>query len=358
MKVLDHGTRKDMRAVWMDSNGIIWMIDQCKLPRALELVSAIGIFDVADAIKGMIVRGAPAIGATAALGIAQAAGQGLDLDQAGALLKGTRPTAHDLAFAVDHTVAEVRKGKDPRVVAEAYVDSLVERCRKIGEFGAPLIQSGAKLLTHCNAGALATVDYGTALAPMRVAHSRGIDFFVWVDETRPRLQGSKLTAWELLNEGIDHAVIADNAAGHYFQRGEVDLVITGADRIVGNGDFANKIGTYEKALLAKEHGVPFYVAAPVSTFDFSKKAGASIPIEERAEEEVLQVGDERIAPAGSHGRNPGFDVTPARFVTGFITEVGVLRADELKRVRSLGGKPPKSRVRKAPPKRGGSKRRR
>jgi len=334
VKVLDHGTRKQMRAVWMDGNGIIWMIDQRKLPAALELVSAIGIFDIAGAIKDMTVRGAPAIGATAALGIAQAAAQGLNLDEAGSLLKGTRPTAHDLAFAVDHTVRQIRAGKDPRFAAEAYVESIVERCRKIGEFGAPLIKENAKLLTHCNAGALATVDYGTALAPMRLAHDRGVSFFVWVDETRPRLQGSKLTAWELLNEGIDHAVIADNAAGHYFQRGEVDLVITGADRIVANGDFANKIGTYGKALLAKEHGVPFYVAAPLSTFDFSKKSGALIPIEERGEDEVTLIGAERLAPSGSRARNPAFDVTPARLVAGFITEVGILKADELKRVMS------------------------
>ncbi len=342
MKVLDHGTRKDMRAVWMDGNGIIWMIDQRKLPGALELVSAVGIFDIAGAIKDMVVRGAPAIGATAALGLAQAAGQGLNLDQAGALLKGTRPTANDLAFAVDHTVGEIRKGKDPRVVAEAYVESVVLRCRKIGEFGAPLIKAGSKVLTHCNAGALATVDYGTALAPMRLAHDRGVDFFVWVDETRPRLQGSRLTAWELLNEGIDHAVIADNAAGHYFQHGEIDLVLTGADRIAANGDFANKIGTYEKALLAKEHGVPFYVAAPLSTFDFSLKSGATIPIEERSEDEVVLLGAERLAPVGSHARNPAFDVTPARLVTAYITEVGLLKADELQRVKSFGAPSAKS----------------
>jgi S-methyl-5-thioribose-1-phosphate isomerase len=281
----------------------------------------------------MTVRGAPAIGATAALGMAQAAGQGLNLDEAGALLKGTRPTANDLAFAVDHVTARIRAGEDPRKAAEAYVDSIVARCRKIGEFGAPLIKEGAKLLTHCNAGALATVDYGTALAPMRVAHDAGRDFFVWVDETRPRLQGAKLTAWELLNEGIPHAVITDSAAGHYFQRGEVDLVITGADRIVANGDFANKIGTYTKALLAREHGVPFFVAAPISTFDFGKESGKEIVIEERGEEEVTRMGAEQLAPKGSRARNPGFDVTPAKFVTGFITEVGILKPDHISKVR-------------------------
>lgn len=356
MKVFDHGTRKDMRAVWMDGNGTVWMIDQRKLPHALELVPAVGLSDIAHAIRDMTVRGAPAIGATAALGIAQAAGQGLNLDEAGALLKGTRPTAHDLAFAVDHTVALIRKGKDPRTVAEAYVDSIVERCRMIGEFGAPLIKQGFKVLTHCNAGALATVDYGTALAPMRLAHDRGVDFLVWVDETRPRLQGAKLTAWELLNEGIDHRVIADNAAGHYFQRGEVDLVITGADRIVANGDLANKIGTYEKALLAKEHKVPFFVAAPLSTFDFSKASGASIPIEERPEDEVTQVGTERLTPALSRAANPAFDVTPARLVTGYITEVGILKADQLKRVESFGSRPKPLKARKGAPARPAAKR--
>jgi S-methyl-5-thioribose-1-phosphate isomerase len=333
VKVVHDGKPRDMRAVWMDKPGIIWMIDQRLLPGELKLVSAIGIFDIHSAIKDMTVRGAPAIGALAALGIAQAAGQGLALDEAGALLKSARPTANDLAFAVDHVIARIRDGEDPRKAAEAYVDAIVERCHKIGTFGAPLIKEGAKLLTHCNAGALATVDYGTALAPMRVAHDAGRNFFVWVDETRPRLQGSKLTAWELLNEGIPHAVIADGAAGHFFQRKEVDLVITGADRIVANGDFANKIGTYTKALLAKEHGVPLYVAAPISTFDFSKKTGKQIVIEERGEEEVTRLGPEQVAPKGSRARNPAFDVTPARFVKGFITEVGILKPEQISRVQ-------------------------
>jgi translation initiation factor eIF-2B subunit alpha/methylthioribose-1-phosphate isomerase len=183
---------------------------------------------------------------------------------------------------------------------------------------------------------------------MRAAHDAGRQFFVWVDETRPRLQGAKLTAWELLNEGIDHAVIADNAAGHYFQRGEVDLVITGADRIVGNGDFANKIGTYEKAVLAREHGVPFYVAAPVSTFDLSMKAGGAIPIEERGEEEVTRVGGEQLAPTGSKARNPAFDVTPAKFVTGYITEVGILKAGRLAEIRRAAMEKPLQSRRPAP----------
>jgi S-methyl-5-thioribose-1-phosphate isomerase len=332
VKVLEGGRARDLRAVWMERDGSISLIDQRKLPGALELVSARTTRQVAEAIRDMAVRGAPAIGATAALGVAQAALKKGDLRKAAALLKAARPTANDLAFAVDHMVAEIEAGADPRRAAESYVDSIVDRCRKIGTFGAPLIKDHSKVLTHCNAGALATVDYGTALAPMRVAHEQGRDFFVWVDETRPRLQGAKLTAWELLNEGIAHAVIADNAAGHYFQRGEVDLVITGADRIVANGDFANKIGTYEKAVLAREHGVPFYVAAPISTFDFTMESGRSIPIEERSEEEVTLVGGERLAPEGSAARNPAFDVTPSKFVKGFITEVGVLRPSEVSKV--------------------------
>lgn len=329
MKVLQGGKPRDIRAVWMDGEGDIRIIDQRVLPGKLAFVRARTLEDVAAAIKDMTVRGAPAIGATASFGVALAARQGLDLDKAGRLLKATRPTANDLAFAVDHTVARIRAGEDPREAAEGYADSIVDRCRKIGEFGAPLIKEDAKILTHCNAGALATVDYGTALAPMRVARDAGRHFFVWVDETRPRLQGSKLTAWELFNEGIPHAVIADNAAGHYFQRREVDLVLTGADRIVANGDLANKIGTYEKALLAREHGVPFYVAAPISTFDFGRRTGAEIPIEERGEEEVTHIGRERLAPLGSPARNPAFDITPAKLVAGYITEVGVLRAAEL-----------------------------
>jgi S-methyl-5-thioribose-1-phosphate isomerase len=204
-------------------------------------------------------------------------------------------------------------------------------CRKIGENGASLIEDSDSILTHCNAGALATVDFGTALAPIRVAHRSGKELFVYVDETRPRLQGSKLTAWELVNEGIDHAVIPDNAAGHYL-KGDVDLVIVGADRIATNGDFANKIGTYEKAVLARTNKVPFYVAAPISTFDPATRRGSDIVIEERSEKEVLFVDGVRIAPRGSKALNPAFDVTPRKYVTGFITEKGVLSPGEVSSV--------------------------
>jgi methylthioribose-1-phosphate isomerase len=212
--------------------------------------------------------------------------------------------------------------------ADDYADSIVEMCYRIGENGSGLIKEGYRILTHCNAGALATVDFGTALAPIRVAHRAGKKLFVYVDETRPRLQGAKLTAWELVNEGIDHAVISDNAAGHYMKN-DVDIVIVGADRIARNGDFANKIGTYTKAVLAKENGVPFYVAAPVSTFDTKIRGGAQITIEERSEDEVLFVDGCRVAPNGSRALNPAFDVTPAKYVTGFITEKGVFKPGRL-----------------------------
>jgi len=213
--------------------------------------------------------------------------------------------------------------------ADSYADSIVEKCLQIGKNGSTLIKDGSRILTHCNAGALATVDVGTALAPIRLAHRSGKRIFVYVDETRPRLQGAKLTAWELANEGIDHAIISDNAAGHYLKE-DVDVVIVGADRIARNGDFANKIGTYTKAVLAKENGVPFYVAAPVSTFDKRIRTGSQIVIEERSEDEVLFVDGCRIAPDGSRALNPAFDVTPAKFVKGFITERGVLRPGRLR----------------------------
>ncbi len=313
----------------MDARGRVVMIDQRELPHRLVFVRCETPAKVARAITTMVIRGAPSIGAAAAYGVAQAKVQRRDLRKAASQIKAARPTANDLFFAVDWMVEQVEAGRKPREAAEDYADKIVERCRAIGKHGAPLIDDGDKLLTHCNAGALATVDYGTALAPMRAAHDEGIDFFVWVDETRPRLQGARLTAWELLNEGIAHAVIADNAAGHYFRRGEVDLVLTGADRIVRNGDFANKIGTYEKAVMAKENGVPFYVAAPLSTFDFASPNGSAIQIEEREGTEVSSVGSVRLTPEGSPVRNPAFDVTPAKFVRGFITEYGILRPNQV-----------------------------
>ena len=226
--------------------------------------------------------------------------------------------------------------------ANSYADWSAENCKKIGSFGNEIVKEGSKILTHCNAGALACVDYGTALAPMRAAHENNKEIFVFVDETRPRLQGSRLTAFELAEEGIKHAIIADNAAGHYMKNGEIDLVITGADRIAANGDVANKIGTYTKAVLAKEHGIPFYVAAPSSTIDFDTATGEDIPIEERKEEETLHawgLSDQgvfqrvRTSPKSSNAKNPAFDVTPAELITGIITEKGIFKPGEIRNIK-------------------------
>ncbi|MFQ5908020.1 MAG: S-methyl-5-thioribose-1-phosphate isomerase [Thermoplasmata archaeon] len=318
----------DLRTVWMEGD-VVHLIDQRLLPAEYKVFEASDYNDVGFAIAEMVVRGAPAIGATAAYGMAQASLQGRDLKEVAAYFRATRPTAHDLFFAVDHMLEAAKEGRDLVEAAEAYAEDSLARCRAMGKHGLPLVGDGARVLTHCNAGALATVGYGTALAPIRAAIEAGRNVFVFVDETRPRLQGAKLTAWELDREGIDHAVIADNAAGLFMARGDVDLVITGADRIAANGDVANKIGTYEKAVLAKENGIPFYVAAPVSTFDFSLASGNDIPIEERNDEEVREVGGESLTPPGSPVRNPAFDVTPARYISGYITERGVLRVDDL-----------------------------
>jgi len=270
---------KEMRSLWWD--GTLKLIDQRKLPFQLKIFEADSVEKVAYAIKKMVVRGAPAIGCAA---------------------------------AVDYMVENESRIE----AAHRYVEDIVEKCRKIGEVGEKLIKHGSKILTHCNAGALATVDLGTALSPIRMAKDREI--FVWVDETRPRLQGL-LTSWELKQEGIKHAVIADNAAGYFMKEGKVDMVIVGADRIASNYDVANKIGTYEKAVLAKENDIPFYVAAPISTFDESISDGRKIKIEERDAEEVTKIFD-YIPP---EIRNPAFDVTPAEYITGIITEKGIIK---------------------------------
>ena len=328
MKVRTAKGVEEYRAVWMDG-GVVQMIDQRALPHTFELFSAETTDEVAFAIREMVVRGAPSIGAAAAYGIAMAAMNGEPLEQAVQAITSTRPTANDLFHAARQVASDIQAGMDPEMAAQQYVEGIVEECRAIGEAGAPLIKDGAHVLTHCNAGALATIDHGTALAPIRAAVEAGREVFVFVDETRPRLQGARLTAWELVNEGIPHAIIADNAAGFYISRGEVDMVIVGADRICRNGDFANKVGTYEKALLAKAHGVPFYVAAPSSTFDAELETGADIPIEERDPKEVLFIGEYRLAPEGAEALNPAFDVTPGGLVTGFITERGVVTPEEL-----------------------------
>ena len=315
-----------VRALWFEG-GRLRLVDQRRLPGRYVVRSLRRAAEVATAIRTMQVRGAPAIGVAAAYGMALAAAEGRDGPEAAAAkLRATRPTAVDLFVGIEAVRKAWAAGGDPVAAADAYRSAIVAECHAIGRAGASRFRSGMRVLTHCNAGALATVEWGTALAPIRVAHDRGRSLFVWVDETRPLLQGARLTAWELARERIPHAVIADNAAGHFMHRGEVDAVIVGADRIARNGDFANKIGTYEKALLAREHGIPFYVAAPWSTFDPATPSGVGIPVEERSAEEVTHLAGRRVTPAGSRARNPAFDVTPGRWVTGFVTPRGVLSA--------------------------------
>jgi S-methyl-5-thioribose-1-phosphate isomerase len=318
-----------VRALYWERNALV-VIDQRALPERRRLLRLRRVEDVAEAIRNMTVRGAPTIGVTAAYGMAIAARQGgFTAARAARLLRSTRPTAHDLFVGIDRVRIAWEGGHDPLEAAAAYRAEVVDECRAIGEAGASLFRHRTRVLTHCNAGALATVEWGTALAPLRSAHDAGARLFVWVDETRPLLQGSRLTAWELDQEGIDHAVIADNAAGHFLHRGDVDAVIVGADRIARNGDFANKIGTYEKAVVARENRIPFYVAAPWSTFDEAARTGASIPVEERGPDEVVRWGGRQTAPRRSPVRNPAFDVTPARYVTAFVTPAGVVRPRDL-----------------------------
>jgi len=316
---------KEYRSLWFE-DGKLLMIDQRKLPFEFSIFEAGCVDDVAFAIKDMVVRGAPAIGCAAAYGIALA--EKGEIETAFTKLANTRPTAHDLFHALEYMRRKIEGGEDPLDAAEKYVEQIIDKCRKIGEYGETLIQDGARILTHCNAGALATVDYGTALSPMRVAKRRGKKIFVYVDETRPRLQGS-LTSWELKNEEIEHVVIPDNAAGYFMEKGEIDMILVGADRIAMNGDFANKIGTYEKAVLAKENNIPFYVAAPLSTFDRNLGRGEEIVIEERGENEIKRIRGVDIFPEWVKVKNPAFDVTPARYVTAFITERGVIKPDEI-----------------------------
>lgn len=311
---------KNYRALWF-KDGEVKFIDQRKLPYDFEIYVAKTVDDVAFAITDMIVRGAPSIGVAAAYGMVIGR---KDLEETAKKLRQTRPTAYDLFYAIDYMIKEIKDGRDALEAANIYFEDIIEQCKKIGENGGKLIEDGMRILTHCNAGALATVDYGTALAPLRFAHENGKKIFVFVDETRPRLQGL-LTSWELEQEGIEHSIIADNAAGHFMKNGEIDMVITGADRIAGNGDVANKIGTYEKAVLAKENGIPFYVAAPTSTFDKTIKSGNEIIIEERGREELTTINSHRIMPDYIKAKNPAFDVTPAKYVKGYITEKGVVK---------------------------------
>jgi methylthioribose-1-phosphate isomerase len=321
-----------VRALWFRGTAL-HVLDQRELPRRVVVRRLTRVEQVAEAIRSMTVRGAPTIGVAAAYGMVLAHASGAyGADRAARLLRATRPTAFDLFVGIETVRTAWTEGRDVRAAADEYRAQIVDACHRIGTAGAPLLAQSRKVLTHCNAGALATVEWGTALAPIRVARERGARLFVWVDETRPLLQGSRLTAWELARERIPHAVIADNAAGYYLSNGEVDAVMVGADRIARNGDFANKIGTYEKAVVAHENGIPFYVAAPWTTFDARRPTGAAIPVEERDPAEVLEVAGRRLAPRASPAHNPAFDVTPAKYVTAFVTPGGVVRPGDLARV--------------------------
>ena len=344
---------KATATIWLREDGwSVGIIDQTRLPHLLETVVLKTSDDAAYAIKAMLVRGAPLIGVTAAYGMALAMRQNAsdaNLENTAAFLAEQRPTAVNLRWAVDGMVAVLKPLAPEQRVAAAYAQAArvaaddVEMCRRIGVHGLGIIRQIAagkgggpvNILTHCNAGWLACVDWGTATSPIYHAHDAGIPVHVFVDETRPRNQGASLTAFELGQHGIPHTLIVDNAGGHYMQQGAVDLVIVGTDRVAANGDVANKIGTYLKALAALDNGVPFYVALPGSTIDWTLQSGSQIPIEERDRDEVLkvtgrtaagQIVSVSIAPEGTIAGNPAFDVTPARLVSGLITERGVCAA--------------------------------
>lgn len=324
---------KEYRSVWREKN-IVYLIDQTKLPFEFSIVETSSYADTVDCIKRMAVRGAPAIGVAGAYAYVQAAYEfGKDsesLAKASMEIRAARPTAVDLMNVIDEMKQIDQTLSSLEEASEKIADRIVESCKKISEFGSSLIKQNAIILTHCHTGAPAAVDHGTALGAIKQAYNDKKNIFVYVDETRPRIQGA-LTSWELLEHGVPSKVLVDGAAGSLLKSGKVDMVIVGADRICANGDFANKIGTYSLAVLAKENGVPFYVAAPLTTFDFNLKDGSMITIEERKEEEVLMIQGKRIYVEGVHAFNPAFDVTPAQYVSGYITELGVFESiDELK----------------------------
>lgn len=322
--------------------GAVRMIDQKQIPWALAQVDLHTVQEVAGAITDMTVRGAPAIGASAAFGMALAARNSsaetlpqlvADLRAAAETLKAARPTAVNLAWAVDRLLAMAESGTFTQIdllrqamldEAQRIADADVETNRRMGAHGADLIEDGSTVLHHCNTGALATVDYGTALGVIRAAHEQGKRFHVLLDETRPRLQGSRLSAWELDRLGISYDIIADTAAGYYMRTGEVRLVLVGADRIAANGDVANKIGTYQLAIMAKAHNIPFYTVAPTSTIDMALAHGDQIPIEERDPDEVRAPYGHMLVPEHFAARNPAFDVTPNHYLTGIVTEYGIV----------------------------------
>ena len=333
------------RTVWFSpQTNTVSMINQVKLPFEFELVHFKNYRATAEAIRNMTIRGAGAIGATAGFAMAQAFAELSsedDIAEARSFIEATRPTAVNLFVATQKVFKAGQSGMKQAIeMAQLIADDDAAACKRIGEHGDALIKSNSRILTHCNAGWLAFVDYGSALSPVYEAQSKGKHPFVYVDETRPRGQGARLTAFELYQNKIEHRVIADNAAAFYMAQGQVDMVITGADRIAANGDVANKIGTLEKAIIAKEFGIPFYVAAPASTFDLSTASGQDIQIEERTDDELLyhEGMDEngelctiRMASPGSRGLNPAFDVTPAKYITAFITDKGLIQPDEIKK---------------------------
>ncbi len=307
-------------------DGVVRLLDQRLLPMEEKWVECRSYKDVARAIKEMVVRGAPAIGIAAAYGVVLGVREGAPLDEVYAALAATRPTAVNLFWALEkmRKVAPQSEQLLQRVARRIHDDDIAS-CRAIGQHGAPLLPEGG-VLTHCNAGGLATGGYGTALGVLRAAFEQGRRLHVFVDETRPFLQGARLTAWELKQVGIPATVITDNMAAHFMQRGEIQSVVVGADRIAANGDVANKIGTYGVALCAAAHGIPFFVAAPCSTIDIKTKSGEDIPIEQRPGEEVTHIGGQMIVPTDVRVRNPAFDVTPHTLISAIITERGVLRS--------------------------------
>jgi methylthioribose-1-phosphate isomerase len=300
-------------------HGTVRLIDQRRLPEELTFVDAATVEELCEAISTLAVRGAPALGVAGAMGVALAAHLGQDTEAAARRLVKTRPTAVNLRWGVQRALGAA----DPVREATAMAAEDIERNRRLGAVGAALLPEGSRVLTHCNAGSLACVGYGTALGVIRAAHEAGARPTVWVDETRPVFQGSRLTAWELQRLGIPATVVVDSAAGSLMATGLVDCVMVGADRIAANGDVANKVGTYSLAVLARHHRIPFYVAAPVSTLDLGCPSGAAIPVEERVGDEVTCVGGHRLAPAGIPVANPAFDITPARLITAIVTENGL-----------------------------------
>lgn len=355
---------KHYRTIWLEGSSV-FMIDQNALPFDFKIYEAKNYHDTCHAIVSMITRGAGAIGAAAGFAMAQAFMEGVkgenekwrqgegrgekDIDYTLEQLayfslvrkeiEATRPTARNLFYATEKVYnAGLRSVDEAIQEAQLLADQNIADAKQIGEYGSSLITNGSRILTHCNAGWLGFVDYGSALAPMYIAKKQGKEFFVFADETRPRNQGARLTAWELQNEGIPHKIVPDNAGAYLMSRGMIDFIIVGADRIAANGDTANKIGTFEKAIVAKEFGIPFYVAVPFSTIDFSIADGTQITIEERTEDEVLTCSGPdnegimrtiRMASPGSHAINPAFDITPAKYITGFITEKGIIKPEEI-----------------------------